>query len=52
MIRTKVEKISRSIGEIRIRKIWIRGRRASNLLSSKAVLIHINKVIQLRVNPR
>jgi hypothetical protein len=52
MIRTKVEKKSRSIGEIRRRKIWIRGRWASNLLSSKAVLIHINKVSQLGVDLR
>jgi hypothetical protein len=48
---TRIEKISINIGEIR-RKKWIRGRRCSNLLSSGTILIHVNKVNQLIVNPR
>jgi hypothetical protein len=45
MIRTKAKQLSRSLGKIRRRKIWIRGRRDSSLLSSRVVLIHISKSI-------
>jgi hypothetical protein len=52
MTRAKVEQIFRSLGEIRKRTSKIRGRRDLNLLSSRTVLIHINKSNQLKVDLR
>ena len=52
MIRTKEGKTFRSIGEIRVRISMMKGRNDLNHLSSRIDIIHINKLIQLRMGPR
>jgi len=48
----KVDKLFRSIGRIRRKRNQIRKGRDSNLLSIETILIHINKINLLRMNPR
>jgi hypothetical protein len=52
MSKAKEEKLFRSLGRIRRRRNHIREGRDSNLLSIETVLIHINKINLLRMNPR
>jgi hypothetical protein len=52
MSKEREENICRNIGRIRRRRNLIREGRDSNLLSTEIVLIQINKINLLRMNPR